>query len=88
VAESRAGIDDSEVPPVDQANQSINIAVAGNKARVTTTSAQASAGSNASIGTAQPAERLFWTRSRRIGAFVVGAATIAGAIAAVLALMH
>jgi hypothetical protein len=89
VAESRAGNDgNEEVPPANQANQAINVAISGNKARVTTTSAQASKGSAASVGTAQPAEKPFWTRSRRVGAFVVGAATIAGAIAAILALMH
>jgi hypothetical protein len=58
VAELRAGLPEGEeVPSADLANQAINIAVNGNKARVTVTSAQASAGSNASIGTAQPAEK-------------------------------
>jgi hypothetical protein len=89
VAELRAGNDGTEeIPPVDQANQAINVAISGNKARVTTTSAQASEGSTASVGTVQPAKKPFWTRARRVGAFVVGAATIAGAVAAILALMH
>lgn len=89
VAKLRANMGGHEkVPPVNPANQSINVAISGSKARVTTTSAQANAGSTASIGTAQPAEKRFWTRSRRIGAFIVGAATVAGAVAAFLALMH
>jgi hypothetical protein len=57
VAELRAGLPEGEdVPSADLANQAINIAVHGNKARVTVTSAQASASSTASAGTAQPAE--------------------------------
>jgi hypothetical protein len=90
VAELRAGMaDDEEIPSADLASQAMSIAVHGRKARVTVTNAQASAGSSASIDTTQPAETQgFWTKWRRIGAFIVGIATIVGGIAAVLALMH
>jgi hypothetical protein len=35
-----------------------------------------------------PAEDGFWTRSRRIGAFLVEVATVVGAAAAVIAITH
>jgi hypothetical protein len=89
VAEAHAGNDGTEqIRPGNQTNQAINVAINGNKARVTTTSAQASGGSTASVGTTQPEAKPFWTKARKIGAFVVGVATIVGAVAAVLALMH
>lgn len=55
VAELRAGLPEGEeIPSADLANQAINIAVYGDKARVTVTSAQASGGSDASVGAREP----------------------------------
>ena len=49
----------------------------------------ATAGTAATVSAppTQPPESLFWTRSRRIGAFIVGVAGVVGAVAAVIALL-
>lgn len=91
VAELRAGMaDGDEAPSAEVANQAVSVAVHGSKSRITVTSAQASAGSVATIDAegSAPQEPGSWTRSRRIGAMIVGLATIAGAVAAVLAIIH
>jgi hypothetical protein len=77
VAEMRAGMpNDADVPSAAVANQAVNVAVHGNKARVTVTSAQTAGEGDATVEPAAPVESPFWTHSRRIGAFVVGLAGI------------
>jgi hypothetical protein len=88
VAELQANMSGGEnVPSAETANQAVNLVVTGKRARVQVTSAQASGvGTTATAGSGASAEQEhgFWTRWRRIGAFVVGTATIVGAIAAII----
>ena len=73
---------DQELPTPEAANQAVNIAVGGKRPRVTVTTAQSSgAGSTSTAGNSgEPKETGFWTRGRRIGALVVGVATIVAAV--------
>jgi hypothetical protein len=60
----------------------MNFVISGKRARVTVSAAQASgSGTQASVtASSEPqSEPGFWTTSRRIGAALVGLATIAGA---------
>lgn len=82
VAEMRAGMPDAaEAPSADVADQAVNVAAHGKKARVNVTSAQAS-GEGAHHVQASPAESegrsLWW----KVGAAAVGFATIAGVLIA------
>lgn len=79
VAEMRAGVGDDEIPSADLADQAVHVAVHGDRARVTVTSAQAASGSTATAGEGSPPARGFWTIWRTVGAFVVGVATVAAA---------
>ncbi|MDQ1357613.1 MAG: hypothetical protein QOG44_1986 [Acidimicrobiaceae bacterium] len=77
VAEIRAGIpDDTAVPSRALADQAVNIAVHGKKSRLTITTAQASAGGTTSIAPVEQPGSPFWTRTRRMGAFVAGTASV------------
>jgi hypothetical protein len=90
VAELRANTPrDEQVPSAAAANAAVRLVVTGKRHNITVNTAQA--GGNASSATVttpkqEAVESPFWTRSRRIGAIVVGAATIVGAIAAVIAI--
>jgi hypothetical protein len=90
VAELRANTpDEAELPSPQVADQAVQFVVTGKRHRINVNTAQASgAGASANVTVEPPAVETstFWTRSRRIGAFVVGLATIAGAIAAIAAL--
>jgi hypothetical protein len=89
VAELRAGLpDDEHTPSAGLTTHAFQVAVQGNKNRVSLITAQARSGGSAVAGSQEnsPVERSFWTASRRICAAVVGVATIAGAVAAILAL--
>lgn len=87
VAELRATMPGGESLPSSEAvHQAIQVAVHGKRARVNVTTAQASDGSRATVQappTAEP-ESEFWTLGRKIGAFVVGLAGIAGAVFAAI----
>lgn len=84
-----AGLADARPLSAELANQAMNVAVNGSKARVTVTNAQAATGGTATAGgTAEAKPSGFWTTSRKIGAFIVGVATIVAAIAAVLTIPH
>jgi len=91
VAELRATMPaDATVPSAEAADNAVTLIVSGKRHTITVNTAQATqAGASASV-TAQPPRLVhgFWTRSRRIGAFVVGVATIVGAVAAVIAILH
>ncbi len=85
VAEMRAGMPaDQATPSADLAAQAVNVAVHGKSARVTLNTAQAVSHGTASVGPALAEEdSLFWTRGRKIGAFVVGLTTGGAALAAI-----
>ncbi len=87
VAELRAGLPaDQSVPSPEAAAQAVQVAVTGKRSNVTVTTAQASNGGQANVtaNEPEPSESGFWTRSRRIGAFFVGAATVVAAVIAVI----
>jgi hypothetical protein len=87
VAELRAGMpDDQSLPSAEAAAHAVQVAVTGKRSNVTVTAAQAGNGGQANVTANEPAppESGFWTRSRRIGAFFVGAATVVGAVIAVI----
>jgi hypothetical protein len=80
VAEMTAGLPTSrDIPSADLAAQAINVAVHGNKSRVQVSSANAGDQGTAIAGPSDT-ESPFWTRSRRIGAIVVGLATVIAAV--------
>jgi hypothetical protein len=88
VAEIRASTPaGQELPSEEIATQAMNFAISGKRAKVNVTAAQAS-GSDTQATVTVPSERQsesgFWTTSRRIGAAVVGAATIAAAVFAAI----
>jgi hypothetical protein len=74
---------DQLLPTADQTRQAVNVVLRG-FARAEINTINAGAGSTNSIGSAQEQSRSFWTRARRIGAAVVGAATIAAGVVAVI----
>jgi hypothetical protein len=82
VAELRANMaSDEAVPSAEAANQAVNVVVTGKRSQVNVTTAQASGHEATATPTVEgdgPPESGFWTRWRKIGAFVVGAATVAG----------
>ncbi|MGP4085563.1 AbiTii domain-containing protein [Streptomyces sp. KR55] len=85
VGELRATMssDDDNLPTPEQIGQAMNVAVHGNRSRVVVTNAQASGESSASVAPAADEEPgLFGTTGRRIGAVVVGMATVIGTAAA------
>jgi AbiTii-like protein len=90
VAELRANMPpDEQIPSAAAANQAVQLVVTGKRHKVSVNTAQAQGvASDATVAVREPDEvdSPFWTRSRRIGAFVVGAATIVGAVAAVIAI--
>jgi hypothetical protein len=81
-----------EVPTPDQANQAVQVAVNGKRSRVTVMTAQASGNATSTVSPESQSpsadEPGFWTTSRKIGAAIVGLATIAGAVIAWLQLIH
>jgi hypothetical protein len=88
VAELRANMSsDDAVPSAEAANQALNVVVTGKRSQVQVTTAQADGSDTAATATGPQPQREnspFWTRSRRIGAFVVGLATVAAAVVAII----
>jgi hypothetical protein len=88
VAELRANMATGEaLPSPEAANNAITFVVTGRRNRINFTAPQASgAGASAEVQSQapEPDGSKFRTRSRRIGAFVVGGFTIAGATAAII----
>lgn len=86
VAELRANMPAADaLPSAAAADEAVNVVVTGKRSRVHVTSAQAQGGSTATASAdTQPEEPGFWTGSRRIGAFIVGAVTVAAGIVAIL----
>jgi hypothetical protein len=91
VAELRAIVGAvEEVPSAEAASQAVGLVVTGKRARVQVTTAQATGSqttatalNESQIGQ-RSSETGFWTRWRKVGAFVVGLATVVGAVAAIL----
>jgi hypothetical protein len=81
-----------DVPTPDQAHQAVQVAVHGRRSQVTVTTSQASGSATSVVAQeSQPPaseETGFWTRGRKIGAAIVGLATIISAIVAVIAYVH
>ena len=87
VAELRASMPGGEeVPSAEAANQAVSVVATGKRARVHVTTTQASGAATATV--TGGSEHGFWTRWRKVGASVVGLATIAGAAAAIVAVIH
>jgi AbiTii-like protein len=90
VAELRAKMPrDEHVPSAAVANEAVQLVVTGKRHNISVNTAQAegdSSSATVTIPEQKEVESPFWTRSRRIGAIVVGAATIIGAVAAVIAI--
>jgi hypothetical protein len=88
VAEIRASTPaGQELPSEEVATQAMNFVISGKRAKVTLSAAQARGSGPQATVTApseQQSEPDFWTTSRRIGAAVVGLATIAGAVFAAI----
>ena len=82
IAEMRAGMpENAELPSAEIADQAVNVAVYGRKARVNVHSAQASGSGTHSVSTGpSPSDHdVSW---RRVGAIFVGVATVAGTLIA------
>lgn len=82
VAELRATSERTdETPTAEAVNQAVHVVVTGKRSKVNVTTAQAQGGA---ASTAPPpddaGESGFWTTGRRIGAFLVGFAGVAGAV--------
>lgn len=92
VSEIRANTPaDADLPSAAAANQAVQLVVTGKRHTISVNTAHADGeGATASVAVAPSADedKPFWTRSRRIGAFVVGTATIIGAGAGVIAILH
>jgi hypothetical protein len=76
-----------ELPSEEITTQATNFVISGKRAKVTVSAAQAGGSGTQASATAPPepqSESGFWTTSRRIGAAVVGVATIAGAVFAAI----
>ena len=82
VAEMRAGTpSSSDLPTAGVANQAVNVAVQGKRARVTVQSAHLSEGSSANLEVDDDRDNSpFWTKSRRVVAFVAGLVSITFAV--------
>jgi len=79
VAEIRAGMpSDADVPSAELATQAVEIAVHGRGNRVIVNNAQVTQGDN--VARAPDQEGVSWKRWAKIGAFVVGLATIIGVL--------
>lgn len=89
VAELRANMSgQDEIPSAEAANQAVTVVVTGKRSHVNVAAPQASGAATATVSSeamSQPADSGFWTFSRRIGAFVVGTATV---VAVVLEIVH
>ena len=85
VAEIRAGMTgENGVPSPDVIGQAVQFAVYGKGNRVTVATAGPGGTATVTFSSEEPEEYRFWTW-RRVGA-IIGLATIAGAVAAILAL--
>ncbi|QEV30851.1 hypothetical protein CP977_00375 [Streptomyces cinereoruber] len=88
VAELRAAMpDDQQIPTPDQMEHALHVVVHGDRARVNVNAAQTSGSGSSNVGQAAADEDPFWSHGRRIGAAVVGLATLIGTGAALWPLL-
>ncbi|MEU9255474.1 hypothetical protein AB0D66_26965 [Streptomyces sp. NPDC048270] len=88
VAELRAAMpEDQQIPTPDQMDHALHVVVHGDRARINVTAAQSSGSASSSVGQPQDNEGPFWTTGRRLGAGIVGLATLIGTVAAVWPLL-
>ncbi|WP_148043426.1 hypothetical protein [Flexivirga caeni] len=89
IAELSASVSDTQMEPsTAQADNAVQVAVYGAKARVTLTNSLASGGSTSTIGGSTDGmddEPSWWTFGRKVWTVVVGLFVVAGAIAAIIA---
>jgi len=78
--------EDQDVPSAELASHAVNVAVSGKRSRVTVAAAQSSPGGVSIVRPAasENVEPPFWTTARKIGAVLVGIATILAAVVAIL----
>lgn len=83
---------EQEVPTADQTRQAVSVAVHGRRSTVTVNTTQASSDTGTASAVTAPAgqsvDQTFWTRGRKVGAFVVGLATVAGGVIAIIQFVH
>jgi hypothetical protein len=85
VAELRAAMPrDQDLPTSEQANQAVTIMVTGRRPNVSVNTAHATGDAATAMATASapPTPEIPWTLWRKVGAFIVGTATVAGAVLA------
>jgi hypothetical protein len=84
LAEMRAGTPDhTSLPPADIADQAVQVAIYGHKARVAINAPVASSGGVSTVLTNSSSDDpSWWQRWRRPGAFLVGFATVIGCVIA------
>jgi hypothetical protein len=86
VAEIRAGAADPDAPSEEEATNAFNIVFHGKARNVHIATAQSGTGDAAVTAPPEEKERPWWRRTKTIWGFIVGVATIVGALAAWLAL--
>lgn len=87
VAELRDQMEKGEdIPSPEAAANAVSVAVYGRGNRISVNAPQASSGGSSSVTTGGPAS--WWTPWRRVGAVIVGLATVAGAIFGLLQLLE
>lgn len=87
VAELRANMSDADaLPSAEAANAAVTLIQTGKRARANLTAAQATGSGTTATANVQPQQEEpgFWTRSRRIGGFVVGLATVGATVIAAI----
>lgn len=87
VAELRANMPaDDDLPSAEAADQAVNVVVTGERSQVSVTTAQATGNATATAADVdgEPSAGQFWTTWRKAGAFIVGLATVAAAVVAIV----
>ncbi|MGH2658566.1 MAG: hypothetical protein ACRDHS_02600 [Actinomycetota bacterium] len=82
IAEVRAAADNPDEPSAEAISAAVDVVVLGKARDIHINTAQTSGPGAAMAGASSPADRSWWKRARVVGAFIVGAAGIAGTIIA------
>lgn len=88
VAQMRSDTGSSQDPPADIIQNAVNVVIHGKRSRVSINTAQSSGSGDATVkeGSDPDPSSPWWRTTRAVWSFVVGAATIAAAVLAYLAL--
>ncbi|MGC9536585.1 hypothetical protein [Streptomyces sp. UG1] len=78
--------EDPAIPTAAEGSPGVHVTVNGDGSSVNVSAAQSSGNARSSVNGASASDRKFWTRTRLVGAFIVGLFTIIGATATVLSL--